>query len=90
MLQKILVIFEWAIGAIASGGAFLSVLFVMFSDSPSFESKLTPLQKIFFNTEGYWLMFIIGEYILSCVPVFNRLLIFFRLIKLHACHWYVT
>jgi hypothetical protein len=40
---------------------------VIFTDDPSFESKLTPLQKIFFQTQGYWILIIIGGVFLSLV-----------------------
>lgn len=68
-MAKILTLFEWALGYIAVGLSFLSLLFTMFTDSPHFHEKLGPLQKDAFQFQGVILIavpsVVIGSFVLQ-------------------------
>ena len=56
---KLIHIFEWAVAYISLGLVAMTFLFVMFADSPSFGKNFTSSQKLFFETQGGWILFVL-------------------------------
>jgi hypothetical protein len=67
MLQKIFIFIEWFVGLASMGLVSGTFLLIMFTDDPAFMLKLTPLQKIVFDTQGLWMVAVIGGVLLSFV-----------------------
>ncbi len=70
MLQKLFIITEWSIGLISSGAVIMSLLFVMFSDSPSFGNNFSYLQKFVFGYQGLFLIIVPGIFLISFIAQF--------------------
>ncbi len=70
MIQKLFIVVEWGVGTIASAAVASTLLFVMFTDSPSFGSNFSALQRAAFQYQGLFVVLLPGIFLVSFVAQF--------------------